>query len=168
MNTILLFGGTTEGRLLTEYLYDTNVTVDVCVATEYGKELLQQKQNITVHFGRMDLKQMKAFLSQKQYCCVIDATHPYAMEVTQNIIQACECHNIPYYRISRENSNTEYGIYMESIEQAIDYLKNTEGNILLTTGSKEIHKFKALPQYSERVYARVLPSVDSITSCQNS
>ena len=73
MNTILLFGGTTEGRLLTEYLSDTNVTVDVCVATEYGKELLQQKQNITVHFGRMDLQQMKTFLSQKQYCCVIDA-----------------------------------------------------------------------------------------------
>ncbi len=168
MNTILLFGGTTEGRLLTEYLSDTNVTVDVCVATEYGKELLQQKQNITVHFGRMDLKQMKTFLSQKQYCCVIDATHPYALEVTQNVMHACEYHNIPYYRILRENNNTEYGIYMENIEQAIDYLKNTEGNILLTTGSKEIHKFTALPNFSERVYARVLPCIDSITICQNS
>lgn len=168
MNTILLFGGTTEGRLLTEYLYDTNVTVDVCVATEYGKELLQQKQNVNVHLGRMDLQQMKVFMSKKQYCCVIDATHPYALEVTQNIKYACEYHDIPYYRVSRENNNTEYGVYVESIEQAIDYLKNTEGNILLTTGSKEIHKFAALPQYSQRVYARVLPSVDSITACQNS
>lgn len=165
MNTILIFGGTTEGRLLTEYLSDTNV--DVCVATEYGKELLQKNKNANIYLGRMDLQQMKTFLSQKQYCCVIDATHPYALEVTQNIICACEYHNIPYYRLLRENSHIKYGIYVESIEQAVDYLKNTEGNILLTTGTKEIHKFTALPHFSERVYARVLPSIDSITICQN-
>ena len=38
-NNILLFGGTTEGRKLLEYLCDTNVSIDVCVATEYGQQL---------------------------------------------------------------------------------------------------------------------------------
>lgn len=34
---ILIFGGTTEGRKLTEYLAARKVRVHVCVATAYGR-----------------------------------------------------------------------------------------------------------------------------------
>ena len=48
----------------------------------------------------------------------------------------------------------------------MDYLSVTEGPILLTTGSKELAKFTALPEFSQRVYARVLPMPDSLRLCQ--
>lgn len=45
-------------------------------------------------------------------------------------------------------------VYVESIEEAVEYLKDTEGNILVTTGNKELHKFTALDLYKDRVYGR--------------
>lgn len=164
---ILLFGGTTEGRKLTEYLSNTNVFVDVCVATEYGQQLLQKSENVNVISGRMDIEQMTARMKQQKYKLVIDATHPYALEVTENIKNACATEKIPYYRVLRESSKTEKGIYFDSIEQAVCYLQNTQGNILVTTGSKQLQQFTALKDFSQRVYARVLPSVEAITQCQN-
>jgi len=89
---ILLFGGTTEGRKLTEYLSNTNVFVDVCVATEYGQQLLQKSENVNVISGRMDTEQMTAMMKQQKYKLVIDATHPYALEVTENIKKEILCH----------------------------------------------------------------------------
>ncbi|MBQ2062409.1 MAG: precorrin-6A/cobalt-precorrin-6A reductase, partial [Oscillospiraceae bacterium] len=41
MVDILLFGGTTEGRELSEALKRKNVPSMVCVATEYGESLLE-------------------------------------------------------------------------------------------------------------------------------
>lgn len=38
MKNILLFAGTTEGRLLAEYLIHQPVSLHVCVATEYGEK----------------------------------------------------------------------------------------------------------------------------------
>lgn len=166
-NNILLFGGTTEGRKLIEYLCDTNVSIDVCVATEYGQQLLQKKENVNILQGRKDLQQIIQLLKQKKYICVIDATHPYAIEVTKNIQLACQCENVTYYRLLRESCQIDYGVWVESIEQAVDFLQNTQGNVFVTTGSKEIQKFKILNDFSQRVYVRVLPSAEVITQCQN-
>ncbi len=166
-NNILLFGGTTEGRKLLEYLYDTNVTIDVCVATEYGQQLLQKRDNVNILEGRKNLQEMIQMIKQKKYICVIDATHPYALEVTKNIQLACQSENITYYRLLRESCHTDYGIWVESIEKAVDFLQNTQGNIFVTTGSKEIQKFKKLSDFSQRVYVRVLPSVEAIAQCQS-
>ena len=65
-NNILLFGGTTEGRKLLEYLYDTNVTIDVCVATEYGQQLLQKRDNVNILEGRKNLQEMIQMIKQKK------------------------------------------------------------------------------------------------------
>ena len=48
--------------------------------------------------------------------------------------------------------------------EAADWLKGTKGNILLTTGSKELSAFA--PLGGERLYPRVLPLASSLASCQ--
>ena len=48
----------------------------------------------------------------------------------------------------------------------MEYLKCTRGNILLTTGSKELLAFTGLPDYRERVYARVLSLPSVISACK--
>ena len=47
-------------------------------------------------------------------------------------------------------------MYVDSAEEAASYLKETKGNILVTTGSKELGVFTEIPDYQERVFARVL------------
>ena len=44
----------------------------------------------------------------------------------------------------------------------MDYLEQTQGNILITTGSKELDKYTRLTNYKERCYARVLSVLPSV------
>ena len=78
---ILLFGGTTEGRLLAERLVGMGHQVTVSVATELGAEILQGQFCGPVLTGRMDLEAMAKLLPSYDLC--VDATHPYAVKVTK-------------------------------------------------------------------------------------
>lgn len=164
MFKVLLFAGTTEGRIIAEFLEKGNVPVYVCVATSYGEELLPKGENIKVSHERLDQEEMEALIEEISPEIVIDATHPYAEEVTSNIVTACRNKEKEYLRVLR---NTGHGegtgnyIYVKDVDEAVEFLKNTEGNILVTTGSKEIGKYTAIPDFRKRVFARVLslPSV---------
>ncbi|EHI56252.1 hypothetical protein HMPREF9333_00531 [Johnsonella ignava ATCC 51276] len=54
-------------------------------------------------------------------------------------------------------------IEVPDIESAVEYLKDTQGSILISTGSKEISKYTLLDP--KRLYPRVLPSYESIEAC---
>ena len=56
-------------------------------------------------------------------------------------------------------------VCVESVEAAVEFLKETEGNILVTTGSKELHKYTAIPAFEERVFARVLSTPEVARHC---
>lgn len=166
MYNICVFAGTTEGRRLVNFLCSQNVNVTACVATEYGKELIEEAPNLTISDKRMTEEEMVAMLKAEKFNLVVDATHPYAAVVTENICAACEKTDTEYLRLLRGDSGIcEDGKVVASIEEAVAFLDETEGNILLTTGSKELHKFASLKNFTERVYARVLPMQDSLTAC---
>ena len=97
---------------------------------------------------------------------MIDATHPYAVQVTENIRQACAAAGASYLRLIRPSrqANGE-AVYVKDTAEAVEYLKSTEGDILVTTGSKELEAFCALPDYKNRVYARVLSLPQVAASC---
>ena len=182
LSKILIFAGTTEGRKLSEHLCEKKIEHTVCVATEYGEIVLQEIPYATVHMGRMDSEEMSRFFAEQKCEIVVDATHPYAAVVTENIKHAVESvyvksHiitdaqadiNIEYLRLKRDTDisadydNVQYFLNNEMCAEA---LKNTEGNILLTTGSKELSVYCAKQSVKERLYVRVLPGIESISLC---
>lgn len=155
MYDVILFGGTDEGHKIADFLLSKNISHIVCVATEYGAEILDNKN---VHTGRMTAEEMKAFFEENGVKIVVDATHPYADKVTENIKKACK---VRYIRVVREDIDAG-GKCFKNISQAVEYLNDTDGNILITTGSKEITEFVPLKC---RAYARVLPSEKSLRLC---
>lgn len=164
---IWLFAGTTEGRILAKRLSDREVLLDISVATEYGREGLPEAENVRVCPKRMDAGEMCEQMKQEAYGLVLDATHPYAREVSENIRAACEQENVPLIRVLRDREeNGNFGrICVETVEEAVEFLKGTKGNILVTTGSRELGKFTELPDYSSRVYARVLSLPQVVEEC---
>ena len=167
MKRILIFSGTTEGRRITEFLDGRNVKVYVSAATEYGKECTGEHENAEVFFGRMDQKQMAEMIKEKQIDLVIDATHPFAQIVTGEIRRACEISGVQYLRCLREKmeavpDEADRVIWAQSVEDAVEYLQNTEGKILITTGSKELIKYTKLTEYKERCFARVLSTEQAV------
>ncbi len=168
MCKLCVFAGTTEGRELVEFLCTQAVSVTACVATEYGETLLSPRENLTISAQRLTREEMEALFSRENFDMVIDATHPYASVVTENISRACEQAGVRYQRLLRSGCKAgEDAVFVPDIPAAVDYLNRTEGPILLTTGSKELAKYTGLYDFANRVYARVLPMEDSLRLCQS-
>lgn len=167
MYKICVFAGTTEGRELIEFLSTQAVSVTACVATEYGETLLPSADNLTVSAKRLPVNEIITMLQENGFDLVIDATHPYATSITKSIGSACAQTGTEYLRLLRGASLIpEDAVYVENVAAAVDFLSATQGNILLTTGSKELAAFSALAGFRERVYARVLPMESSLESCR--
>jgi len=159
---IIIFGGTTEGRALSWRLADAGAAVTVCVATPYGAEEQGDHSGVTVLVGRKTAEEMAALLRRAPLC--VDATHPYAAEASRNIRAACEAAGVPYRRLLRQGSDAAGAIFVNSAAEAAAYLRNTAGNILLTTGAKELGAFAVLDP--ARLYPRVLPSHEGLAACE--
>lgn len=160
---VLVFSGTTEGRNVSEYLAKHGVNVTASVATEYGNIVMHDIEKLCVRVGRLDLQAMIEIV--KKFPLVIDATHPYATEVTSNIRDACDAARVEYVRLIRPSSEQSDAILVESARAAVEFLNGTSGNILITTGSKGVCEFANIENYQKRCFARVLPTIASIEAC---
>lgn len=174
----LVFAGTVEGRTLAGELAAAGCSVTVSVATEYGEKIVEEQPGLTVHRGRMTAEEMASFMKEMKEdagkegggapCQVVDATHPYAAAVSENIRAACETAHLPYLRLLRESEQADgmaACVFVASAREAAEYLKTTEGNVLLTTGSKELEVFTEIPDYQARLFPRVLSTTESVLSC---
>lgn len=168
MAGIVVFGGTSEGRKMVEYFQNTGLAVHVCVATEYGKNILEQSDNVTIHTGRLTVEEMVELFGTISVDFCVDATHPYAVKVTQNVKKACEIAGLSYLRVARKSTSLMENageIYVDNVKQAVDFLNTTTGNILITTGSKELEEFTTITDYQHRCFARVLPTPEVMQTC---
>ncbi len=165
---ILLFAGTTEGRNLSECLAASGIEHTLCVATEYGEIVLREHPLVRVRRGRMDREEIRELIVSGSFGAVVDATHPYAEAVTENINSAMRGLRIPYLRLKREQADEIAGgnvRYFDTNEACARALEETEGNILLTTGSKELSAYCGLESVRKRLFVRVLPGPESISAC---
>ncbi len=162
-----VFAGTTEGRELTEALLDAGASVTACVATEYGQTLLRSHPRLTVSARRLTEEEMEDLLRGGNFACVIDATHPYASVVTENIAAACARTGREYLRLLRRSQEAGADtVYVPNIAAAVAYLSEKDGNVLLTTGSKELSLYTGMRDFTARAYARVLPMDASLATCR--
>lgn len=166
MNKIVLFGGTTEGRLLCDFLEEQQIPATVFVATAYGKSLLRKHYRwLEVYSGRLQRDEMLQRIYQERPLAVVDATHPYATVVTENIRQVCDATGIAYYRVLRPREEAAGCRYFPSMLELMQWLQKTEGVIFSTLGSKALSSFQLLPRYEERLVARVLPNQEALAQC---
>ncbi len=166
MRKICVFAGTTEGRELIAQLQGRGAEIAACAATEYGGDLLEGFEDVSVHAGRMNAEEMADFFAREQFELIVDATHPYADLATENIRTACEQTNTEYFRLQRESGAADAdGVWVSDVPACVEYLKSTQGNVFLTTGSKDLPLFCADASLCERIYARVLPMQCSLDIC---
>lgn len=164
---IVVFAGTSEGKKAANLLAEKDYELYVTVATEYGKDIFEEdllSKNISLLEGRLSAEQMSQLVSRCDM--VVDATHPFAVEVSKNILSACEKEQKPYLRIVRDNQNAKQYedliIWAENQEQAIEIMNKTDEKVLLTTGSKDLPKYTKVKNYKERLFPRILPDIVSL------
>lgn len=152
---------------MAEFLSRQGVPSLVCVATEYGETLLSEDAFVRVRAGRLDEAQIAALIGAEGIRFAVDATHPYAAAVSDNIRNACRTADVEYIRLLRGAGaeDTSDCVCVGSVPEAVAFLEGTEGKILAATGSKELSCYTALPNYRERVTARVLSTPGVAAAC---
>ena len=199
---IFLFGGTTEGRKIAEAIVEVNrewtardaaacaahesselpIAAEVYVTTAYGASLLPAGPGITVHVGRLDAAEMRALFEAARQTSgpllVVDATHPYAAVVSENILSACAAAGVRCIRVERESTGAGEAElapegaalhWVDSIEEAAAWLaakSSHRPNILITTGSKELAPYTQIQDFAARCYVRALPTVEALEKCR--
>lgn len=162
MCSVLIFGGTTEGRLLAEYCEKIGVDCLVSVATDYGASLLEA--DVNVRTGRLDQEQMKSLMIQGNFRAVIDATHPYAAEATANIRSAATFSGTPYYRLLRDSTAVS-GETARNLDELVEILNHDDSTVLSTLGSKSLSALTRIIDYRRRVWLRLLPTENIRQEC---
>ena len=167
MPKLCVFAGTTEGREIAEFLAEQSADVTVCVATEYGETLLPQGEGVHISARPLPREEMAELFRRERFDLVIDATHPYAKRITESIAATCAGTDTEYLRLLRpDTAAPENAVFVEDAAGAAEYLDRVDGNILLTTGSRELHAFASVRDFASRAYARVLPMEDSLRACR--
>ncbi|WP_343209160.1 precorrin-6A reductase [Anaerolentibacter hominis] len=168
---IIVFAGTTEGRLLCRWLLEGGYQVSACVATGYGECMLRDQAGLTIYTGRLDEEELSAFLRGHRPALVLDATHPYAVRITKYLKEACDGLGIRCLRVLREKEKTiqipenlSYYSY-DTLEEASRFLEKQRGRILVTTGCQELLELSQSGIETKRLIARVLPSEQSLLCC---
>lgn len=165
MKKVLVFAGTTEGRELAELLADSNIKCSVCVATDYALELMNDKR-LDVNCGRLTEEEMEVLMRDGKFDVVVDATHPYAQIVSQNVRQAADMESISLIRLRRSTESAEEGfVSFKTHEECSAWLSFQTGNILLTTGSKDLGSYAKNETIKNHLFVRVLPGEESIRLC---
>jgi len=158
-----LIVGTSEGKNILSGLNEFTENIFISTATAYGAELLKNYKYKIFNEKPLDLVGLMKVIKLYDIKILIDASHPYALEITKNAMEACKSCDVQYVRYERpsvvkkfkENKNV---IIVEDYDSLYLHLSKIEGTILNTTGSRNIDKILSF-NLKNRIIHRVLPSV---------
>ncbi len=166
---ILVLAGTGEGREAAVRLEKMGNKVVACTATAYGGQLLAKDFKGKILAKPLGLNEMLQLISEKQVEKVVDATHPFAVEVSRNAREACRRQAVTYERVVRETEKIPEDEEIirardldEAVQLALTYSK--AGNFFLTTGSSKLEYYTEVLS-PERLVVRILPVRESLEKC---
>lgn len=167
-SSVLVFGGTSDARFICQILDDQRISYTLSVATAVG-EALAGDINGKIRVGRIDTDGIADWLASHDVNWVIDASHPYAELLSQNITRACETVGVTLSRYQRrsELNDLEHPLLhkVASLQEACAVASQFGPRVLLTTGSKELAAYQqGLP--GKTLLARVLPTSEVIAECE--
>ena len=108
---IWIVGGTKDSREIFEKLAEeTDISILVSTATEYGGKLLEEyieknrndKRELKVMSERLNEGQMKELILKENISLIVDASHPYAVNVSNSVIKVTDEMNVGYIRFERK------------------------------------------------------------------
>ncbi len=162
---IWLIGGTQESREIAIALSQTNLPCTITVTTEPARSLYPPASNLRVLVTRLDINQLEKFLTDEKIGAILDASHPYAVEISRGAIASANQLQIPYLRYERLSvdtaKNSSQIIQLDSFNTLInkDYLQGKR--VLLILGYRPLPLFHNW-QDKATLFARILPSVTAM------
>jgi precorrin-6A/cobalt-precorrin-6A reductase len=161
--------GTSEGRDILSSLNKVTCDIFISTATKYGGDILKDYKFACLNTMPLDYNGLIQVIKDKGIDVLVDASHPYAVEITKNAEKACKDLNIEYIRYERPSCIEEFKddkriITVEDYRDLYEKIKFIDGTILNTTGSKNLDFIMSM-NLKNRIVHRVLPRPEVIEKC---
>ncbi|WP_188623339.1 precorrin-6A reductase [Caldalkalibacillus thermarum] len=166
---IFMLAGTSDARELALAIKAAGYRVLTSVVTGNAAKRLSEA-GLEVHVGRLTAEEMVKVIKGHGCRVVVDGSHPYAEQASQNAVQAARKANIPYIRYEREQQHFEHPhiIWVDNYKQAAEAAAQKKGVIMLTTGSKTVDIFArrllGIPEVT--LVVRLLPRKENMEKCE--
>ncbi|MEL4894923.1 cobalt-precorrin-6A reductase [Crocosphaera sp. Alani8] len=157
-----LIGGTGDSVTIGQSIKDNSFHCLITVTTPTAAKLYPSDSLVDLQIGKLDTANIRQLCHRETIKGIIDASHPFAVNISQTVMQVAENEGIPYLRYERPSlTDNSYPLYLNSFEDLIrgDYLRNKR--VLLTIGCKNLDQFQSWHQQAT-LYARILPQLDSL------
>ncbi|MCB8814463.1 precorrin-6A reductase [Desulfosporosinus shakirovi] len=167
---LLVLAGTEDGRDLADTLKQRGHQILVSTLTAYGAELVQE-HGLQARSGAMDAESLTDLLKANSFAALVDATHPYAVQVKEMAKKVCTDLGLPYLRWERSALKVDDHPlihWAEDIPDAVEIASKLGKNILLTTGSNGLPDWVSHPLLKDKLlYVRVLPTSQVLARCES-
>lgn len=175
--TIWLIGGTQESAELAQAIVHLGLPCTVTVTTESARSLYPSVSTLKIWVGLLNPDQIKEFLQTNGISCILDASHPFAVEISKLSIATAQQYQIPYLRFERPkhpstqapNCSAEVSyhpsppspLHFDSFPILLAANHLTGHRVLLTIGYKNLELFQPWHDRAT-LFARILPSTVAI------
>lgn len=162
-NAVWIFSGTSDGNLLASAISDSGAQVVISAATSYGAQIIQAPSQIV--FGKVGEARRRELLQSTQAKAIVDATHPYADVISEQLMKISAETGVPYLRFERSPASMQGGDasihWATSWSDALRIAKSLGRRIFLTTGSKHLPDATQSTHDSE-FFVRITPDADGL------
>lgn len=145
---LLVLGGTTEASALCRRLAEAGVTAQLSLA---GRVERPKRQPLPVRIGGFGgVDGLVRTLQDEGITHVIDATHPFAAQMSRNAIAACARAQVPLLALTRPAWKAEPGDqwrHVPDIAGAVAALDRAPTRVLLAVGRMHLADFAPNPQH---------------------
>lgn len=166
---IWVIAGTKDARELINFLAKKEFNILATCTTKYGERLIKDIASVKVIKAKLDKIEMINLIKKEKINAIVDVSHPFASEVSENAIYASRKSNVKYIRLERESTKIPENKLITRVKTFKDGAKLAckKGNmIFLTIGSNNLHYFvKEAKKTGNRIIARILPDYTSLKKC---
>jgi precorrin-6A/cobalt-precorrin-6A reductase len=179
---ILLLGGTADSRAAALALLGRGYDVLLSVVGEHAADIARgmmepdlpasrddglPRGSLRVRVGALDTAELQALL--RDVDAVVDATHPFAEQISALAREACNKLGVPYLRLERPSTELSDGVITAAnaaTAAALAAETGGDGAILVTVGTRTLEAYvDAARKVGRRLVVRVMPSVESVARC---
>lgn len=177
---IWVIGGTQESRELAVALAQANLPCLITVTTSAARSLYPTHAKLSLWVGRLTPEALPAFLQTHRISCILDASHPYAVAISQLAIDASIQFQLPYLRYERPllpepepvpeskitgtqplNLPNPPILHLNSFATLLQGAELEGERVLLTVGYRFLTHFQSWHNRAI-LFARILPSVTAL------
>jgi precorrin-6A/cobalt-precorrin-6A reductase len=166
-NRVWLIGGTQESAAVAQVIVGHGRLCLVTVTTESAQSLYPHHPLLTIRVGQLTAVELSSFIPAHAIAAIVDASHPFAVEISKLAIAAATASNLPYLRFERSTSPlpptllTPLSHAFPTFQAFLDTDLMVGQRVLLTVGYRPLMGFKPW-QEKAKLFARILPSVTAL------